>query len=114
MRKKLQRLVQYEPYNYSLKVYLIKWLPFGQGIFLGWFAIVQLVYYMSGKEKTDVICWEETNDVIKHEYGHLVSRKQRGFFNFWGNIIWDYIRFWIPHNLKLMEIEANDIKLGLK
>ena len=112
----MKKTVVYQPYNYGLTVYLSSWFPlFGQGIFIGFStAFVKYVFFTDNGKVTDTICWTETNDVIKHEYGHLVSRKQRGFFNFWGNIIWDYIRFWIPHNLKLMEIEANDIKLGLK
>jgi len=113
----MKLIKKYKPYGFELTVYLSSWFPlFGQGWFVGFHtAFVRFVYY----KNTKVICWEDpsnnsTNDVIRHEYGHLVSRKQGGFFNFWINIIWDYIRFWIPHNLKLMEIEANDIKLGLK
>ena len=110
MRKKLKKLVLYNNCP-TLTVYLLSWFPlWSQGLYLFGVAWVKYVYY----KDTDRVCWYETDNVIKHEYGHYVSRLNRGFINFWGNIIWDYIRFWIPHNLKLMEIEANDIKLGLK
>lgn len=112
----MKKIVKFAPYNFELTVYISTFMPlWGQGWFIGFStAFVKYVYYTDKGKITDIISWDDTNDVIRHEYGHLVSRKQGGFFNFWINIIWDYIRFWIPHNLKLMEIEANDIKLGLK
>lgn len=106
----MKKIVKYQPYNYELTVYLSSWFPlFGQGLYIFGKAFVKYVYYVN----TKIICWGETEDVIMHEYSHLVSRKQRGFINFWSNIIWDYIRFWIKHNNKKMEQEANKIKGSL-
>lgn len=98
----------YKPYGYNLNVIISDWFPFfGQGLFCG-FAFVKRVKYSDG-----AICWFATEDVIKHEYGHKVSRVKRGLLNFWFNMLWDYLRVWIPHNEKPMEFEANKYKLEL-
>ena len=85
-----------------LTVYLSHWFPFfGQGFYCG-VAFVKYVKYSN----FDGIYWQGTNEVIRHEYGHYVSRLCRGFWNFWLNILWDYSRVWIKHDKKPMEIEA--------
>lgn len=95
-----------------MTIYFSSWFPlFSQGIYLGFStAIVKFVYY----KETKIVCNEETEDVVKHEYSHFISRQERGWFNFWINIIWDYLRFWIKHDFKPMEIEAEKIKDALK
>ena len=107
----MKKTVKYSPYNFELIVYLSKYLPpFGQGIYFFGMAFVKYIYFMNGNERTNLIAWDETNDVIRHEYGYFVARKKRGFLNFWSNVIWDYIRIWIPHQYKSVEVEANRIK----
>ncbi len=94
-----------------MTVHLSSWFPFfGQGWFVGFStAFVKFVFYKG----TKVVCNEDTEDVVRHEYSHLISRQQRGFFNFWVSIFWDYIRFWVKHDSKPMEVEANKIRTTL-
>lgn len=102
----MKKIVQYKNYP-PMTCFLSSWFPFfGQGLYFFGVAFVKYVYY----KKTKVICWIDTIDVEKHEYSHFISRLKRGFFNFWFCIIWDYLRFDIPHDSKPMEIEANKIK----
>lgn len=103
----MRRIIKYQDYP-EMTVLLSTWFPlFSQGVYLGFStAFVKYVYY----KETKIISYQDTIEVIKHEYAHFVSRLQRGLFNFWSNIIWDYMQFWIKHNNKPMEIEANKIK----
>ncbi|MCL4419953.1 hypothetical protein M1146_07740 [Patescibacteria group bacterium] len=107
----MKRIVKYNDYP-KLTVHFSTWFPlFSQGVYLGFStAIVKFVYY----KDTKIVSNEETEDVVKHEYSHFISRQKRGWFNFWINILWDYLRFWIKHDSKLMEVEANKIKETLK
>lgn len=99
---------RYSSYDYDLIVILSNWFPlFGQGWYFGFgLAFVKYVYYRGTKE----ICWEETEDVIRHEYAHLILRKEMGFVKYWSRVMYDYLRFWIAHNKKIIEIEVNRIK----
>lgn len=107
----MKKVIKYLDYP-KMTCYISTWFPlFGQGIFAGFStAFVKFIFYKG----TKTVCNEETEDVVAHEYSHFISRQKRGWFNFWANIIWDYLRFWIKHDSKPMEIEANKIKDTIK
>ena len=101
--------VQYSDYQ-PLKIILCGWFPlFGQGLFLFGLAFVKYVYY----KNNSLIYWPGTEDVIKHEYSHFIQWKKNKLKFIW-SIIRDYFfLFWIAHDKKQIEKEANEIKASL-
>jgi hypothetical protein len=105
----MKQIVQYKNYP-CMTVHLSSWFPLcGQGLFLFGIAFVKLVRYQNSK----MIYWNDTTDVVKHEYSHFVQWKKCKIKFIW-SIIRDYIfLFWISHDKKQIEKEANEIKASL-
>ena len=110
MKSKIQ-IADYPEMTY----HLVAFLPFCQGICLGFLTLVKPVLYKDAEE----ICWAETNDVIKHEYSHFILYKTKytGLFG-WIKFIWTYIGYrgltlFLPHSQFAFEVEANKIKAEL-
>ncbi len=97
----------------EMTVYLSSWFPFfGQGICLGKVAFVKYVYY----KNTKVICQEETEDVIKHEYSHFILYKTKytNWFKFiFAYLGWKGMMLAFPHSAFPFEVETNKIKATL-
>ena len=104
----MTKTVSYKPYNFDLTIYLGSWFPFfgsGWSITLLNIAFVKYTKYANGD-----ICWDitpeqdaqgygSTHRTMLHEYSHLVLKKQIGTFHYCAWAIWDYMRFWIKHDL---------------
>ena len=108
----MKKAIKYLDYP-EMACYLTSWFPFfGQGLCLGRIAFVKYVYY----KDTTVICLEETNDVIKHEYSHFILNKTK--YKSWFKFIlaylgWRLMLWFFPHSKFPFEVEANKIKATL-
>jgi len=102
----LKRSVKYKDYP-IMTCYMSTWFPlFGQGLCLGSIAFVRYVFY----KDTKVISTPDTEDVVKHEYAHYLQGYFYGWTRYYLIAIRDYTRFWIKHDDKPIEIEANRLK----
>lgn len=97
--------------NKDITIYLSDNFPFFvQGKFTGHSsAFVNRVEY----KNTDINSYKDTEDVMKHEYAHLIQRNKYGFWKFWFMVCRDYAMFWVKHDDKFIEKEANQIKNSL-
>ena len=120
----MKQTYSFQPYNFSLTVYLSSWFPFiGSGWFVGFSkAFVKYTYYQSPLD--NIICWDitaeqdaqgfgSTHRTMMHEYSHLILKHLIGSFHYWSWCIKDYIRFWIKHDLKPIEIRVEEIRKTL-
>ncbi len=117
----MKRIIKYGDYP-EMTYHLVAFLPFGQGICLGFLTLIKPVLY----KDVDEICWEETNDVIKHEYSHFVLWKTKyldeknwltvviSWIKFiWAYVGWKGMMLAFPHSVFPFEVEANKIKATL-
>lgn len=108
----MKKIIQYKDYP-PMTYYLSSWFPFFlQGFSLGFWNCVKYVYY----KNTKVICVEETEDVIKHEYSHFVLYKTKYKYllkYLWAYIGWKGMMLFFPHSVFPFEYEANKIKATL-
>ena len=120
----MKQTVSYKPYDYKLTVHLSTFFPLFN--FVGWsitllkISFVKYTYYPN----TKIICWDLTSEedakgygsthrTMMHEYSHLVLKNQIGLYHYYTWCIWDYIRFWVDHNSKPIEIAVEKIRLTL-
>ena len=106
--------VKYHTYDYELTVHYSTWFPFfSQGWYAGFgIAFVKYVYY----KNTKVICKEETEDVVKHEYSHFILHKTKyknWFMYSLAYLGWKGMMIVFPHSIFPFEYEANKIKATL-